>query len=116
MSGLDVAFSNKKEVRSSVDSLILNNYSQSSAIYNEGLKPAISGNAAKISSLPSDERHSIILNKVKESGYCRLRDLQNIFPDVSERTIRYDLEKLVNSGSIERFGNGGPSTYYRVKR
>ena len=53
----------------------------------------------------------------KESGNgCRMRDLQEGFSGVSERTIRYDLEKLIEMGLIERAGQSGPSTYYRVKK
>lgn len=81
------------------------------------MKPAISGNAAnKQSSQGGGDRLSVILDTIKESGYCRLRDLQEIFPEFSERTIRYDIEKLANQGLIERVGNGGPATFYRIKR
>ncbi len=53
----------------------------------------------------------------KESGNgCRMRDLQEGFSGVSERTIRYDLEKLIEMGLIERAGQSGPSTYYRTKQ
>lgn len=53
----------------------------------------------------------------KESGNgCRMRDLQESFSGVSERTIRYDLEKLMEMGLIERAGQSGPSTYYKVKK
>jgi DNA-binding transcriptional ArsR family regulator len=53
----------------------------------------------------------------KESGNgCRMRDLQESFSGVSERTIRYDLEKLMEMGLIERAGQSGPGTYYRVKK
>lgn len=86
------------------------------------MKPAISGNAASKQSsspggsVPGGDRLSVILDTIKESGYCRLRDLQEVFPEFSERTIRYDIEKLANQGLIERVGNGGPSTFYRIKR
>jgi len=83
------------------------------------MKPAISGNAATKqapSSAVGGDRLSVILDTIKESGYCRLRDLQEIFPEFSERTIRYDIEKLANQGLIERVGNGGPATFYRIKR
>jgi len=53
----------------------------------------------------------------KESGNgCRMRDLQESFSGVSERTIRYDLEKLIEMGLIERAGQSGPGTYYRIKK
>lgn len=59
-------------------------------------------------------RQSSILEKIRQKANCQLRDLMNEFPDVSERTIRYDLQKLFNQRLIGRFGNG-PSTYYVIK-
>lgn len=84
------------------------------------MKPAISGNTATkpgtSSGTSGGDRLTVILDTIKESGYCRLRDLQEIFPEFSERTIRYDIEKLANQGLVERVGNGGPATFYRIKR
>lgn len=60
-------------------------------------------------------RQSAIINKIK-LGNCRLKDVIGEFPNVSERTLRYDLEKLCNQGVIERVGNGGPASYYRLLR
>ncbi|MBI4093292.1 MAG: DeoR family transcriptional regulator [Candidatus Kerfeldbacteria bacterium] len=44
-----------------------------------------------------------------------MKDLIAEFPDVSERTIRYDLQRLLQHGSVERVGNGGPASYYVIK-
>ena len=69
-------------------------------------------------------RQSAIINRIKSissdnqgtnEGGCRLKDLLVEFPDVSERTLRYDLQRLCDQGLVERVGNGGPSSYYRVK-
>ncbi len=68
-------------------------------------------------------RQAEIINKIKsgnfsgnsESASIRLKDLVAEFPDVSERTLRYDLQKLCDQGVIERVGNGGPSSYYILK-
>jgi len=60
-------------------------------------------------------RQSAIIEKIRQSGKTALKDLLSEFPDVSERTLRYDLQKLCNQGVIERIGNGGPATYYIVK-
>jgi hypothetical protein len=47
---------------------------------------------------------------------CRMKDLVEKFPSVSERTLRNDLQTLVSSGHIERFGAiQGPFSYYRFK-
>ncbi len=59
-------------------------------------------------------RQAAIVNRVKSgngSG-CRLKDLIAEFSDVSERTLRYDLQRLCERGLIERVGNGGPASYY----
>jgi len=44
-----------------------------------------------------------------------MKDIQEYLPESSERTIRYDLQDLVEQGVIERIGNGGPATFYRAK-
>ena len=36
--------------------------------------------------------------------------------DVSERTLRYDLQRLTAEGILERVGASGPSTYYRIRQ
>lgn len=60
-------------------------------------------------------RQSAILEKIRQSGNCRMKDIQEILPDSSERTIRYDLQTLMEQNLVERVGNGGPAVYYRVR-
>jgi hypothetical protein len=66
--------------------------------------------------LKSGMRQIAILDKIRQSGNCRMRDIQEILPDSSERTIRYDLESLMERRLIERMGNGGPSVSYRMRQ
>ncbi len=73
------------------------------------------GNAAG-GFLKSGLRQMAILDKIRQSGSCRMRDIQEILPDSSERTIRYDLEGLIERKLIERTGNGGPSVAYRMRQ
>lgn len=61
-------------------------------------------------------RQTAILERIRQSGNCRLKDLQEVLPGTSERTIRYDLQSLVEQNLVERIGNGGPSVYYRVRQ
>lgn len=61
------------------------------------------------------DRQSIILDKIRQSGNCRTRDIQAALPGLSERTLRYDLQRLVEEGKIERVGGGGPASFYRLK-
>lgn len=58
-------------------------------------------------------RQTAILERIRQNNNCRLKDVQEYLPDVSERTLRYDLQNLIEKGLVERLGNGGPATYYR---
>ncbi|OGY62954.1 MAG: hypothetical protein A2745_00325 [Candidatus Harrisonbacteria bacterium RIFCSPHIGHO2_01_FULL_44_13] len=57
-------------------------------------------------------RQSAIIEKIRQSGKIALKDILAAFPDVSERTLRYDLQKLCNQAILERIGNGGPASFY----
>lgn len=76
------------------------------------VKPAIKEDSSEVY---SQIRQSKILDKIRQSGNCRLRDIQEVLPDTSERTLRYDMQRLVINGLIERIGNGGPSTFYKIR-
>lgn len=67
--------------------------------------------------LNSTIRQSAILEKIRQSDgrQSQLKDILAAFLDVSERTMRYDLQKLCNQGLLERAGNGGPGSYYLLK-
>jgi hypothetical protein len=69
-----------------------------------------SGNA----SLKAAIRQETILERIRQSGNCRIKDIQDVLPGTSERTIRYDLQSLVEKNLVERVGSGGPSVFYRV--
>ena len=69
-------------------------------------------------------RQSAILSKIRSlsgadssgnSVGCRMKDLMAFFPDVSERTIRNDIVRLLSQGFIERVGVAGPSSFYVIK-
>lgn len=61
------------------------------------------------------ERQEIILGVIRGSGTVRTKEIQERLPDVSERTLRYDLQKLLERRAIERIGGGGPATSYRLR-
>jgi len=62
-------------------------------------------------------RQSAVINRIKQGNGngCRLKDLLAEFPDVSERTLRYDLQRLCEQGVIQRIGNGGPASFYQFR-
>jgi len=83
---------------------------------NEGDKETVLSSAVGESDRQSaKDRQSAILNFVSKHGNCRMKDLLENFPATSERTLRYDLQGLVEQGAIQRVGEGGPGTYYQAK-
>lgn len=59
-------------------------------------------------------RQTAIVERIRQSGNdpVKFKDVIAAFPDVSERTIRYDLQRLSNQGIIERVGESG---YYKIR-
>jgi len=79
-------------------------------------------NIDESSSFKSETRQSAITTKLQQTenlpgqqAGCRLNDLQTIFPNISERTIRYDLEYMISKGLVERVGSRRNS-FYRLKK
>lgn len=68
--------------------------------------------ATEIAGGPLTERQTAILEKVREIPFCRLRNLMEIFPDISERTIRNEIAVLIQNELIKRVGLGGPNSYF----
>ncbi len=84
---------------------------------------AAKGNAATIIEeakehgfIKSEMRQSAIIERIRQYGNCRLKDIQEILPGCSERTIRYDLQSLIERNLIERMGAGGPAVTYRMRQ
>jgi hypothetical protein len=81
-----------------------------------GNNPARSGNennAEIIELIKSGNRHGAILEKIRQSGNCRIKDIHDLFPECSERTLRYDLQSLTEQNLIEKIGTGGPAVFYK---
>ena len=66
-------------------------------------------------SLKAAIRQTAILERIRQTGNCRIKDIQEILPQCSERTIRYDLQDLLEKNLVERVGSGGPSVFYRLR-
>ena len=60
-------------------------------------------------------RHGAIIDSIRQLGNCRMKDLMANFTNISERTLRNDLQKMCEMGVIRRVGNGGPHTFYTDK-
>jgi len=60
-------------------------------------------------------RQNLISEKIRQSGKANVKELISKFPGVSERTLRYDLQRLCDQGVVEKVGNSGPGTSYVLK-
>lgn len=69
----------------------------------------------QVQTAPAGSWQYVILQKVKDLGQTTTKELTTSFPEISERTIRFYLQKLVDSGSIDRIGSTGPGSAYRAK-
>ena len=75
------------------------------------VKPAVSASNAA----PAGSWQYVILQKVKDLGQTTTKELTASFPEISERTIRFYLQKLVDNGAIDRIGSTGPGSAYRSR-
>lgn len=62
-----------------------------------------------------EDKQMAILETIKERVFCRLRDLIALYPEMSERTLRYNIQKLIDKGLIERVGSG-PGSFLKLKK
>jgi len=62
------------------------------------------------------ERQEKIMKYFQENDEARLADLIKLFPDVSEKTVRNDLNGLVALGKISRRGSMGSGSFYKAVR
>jgi len=62
------------------------------------------------------ERNDIIMQILTKRSLCHMKDLMGALPNISERTVRYDVQRLVDKGVIERVGTGGPNSFFRMRR
>lgn len=70
---------------------------------------------ASSTSYPQRRREAIYEFIRQLPSGCRMRDLLVQFPDVSERTLRSDIQKLVDGNLLERTGSkSGPFSYLQA--
>jgi len=71
-------------------------------------------NLNKDQSSKLNERQAKILEILKEKEKVQVREIKEIFPQVSKRTLRRDFEKLVSQGLVERIGEK-INTFYQLR-
>jgi hypothetical protein len=63
-----------------------------------------------------EERKKILMDLMSKRSLCHIKDLLSSLPNVSQRTLRYDIKRLVNNGIVERIGTGGPNSFFRLRK
>lgn len=63
-----------------------------------------------------DSWQNLIYRKIKEIGKTSTKEISLFFPEISERTVRFYLQKLSDSGFIEKIGTTGPGSYYMFRK
>ena len=59
-------------------------------------------------------RQTAILRHIRETQFCRLRNIVDAMPNISERTIRNDIQGLIEQDLVRRVGGGGPNSYFET--
>lgn len=59
-------------------------------------------------------RQKKILAVLKQREKTQVRDIKEIFPEMSKRTLRRDFEKLLSQGFVERIGDKN-DTFYQLR-
>jgi len=102
----------------SADDLPVPNFEDNKEMRKNKEKKAISSfpnKAVPAKAADPNERQNMIVASLKERGRLQLKDIRDILPDVTARTIRYDLKDLVDRGFINRDGKG-PASFYSLDR
>lgn len=60
-------------------------------------------------------RQKVLLDFITQKKVAKIGDLENIAPDVTDRTLRRDMEALAKMGYIRKFGRTN-RTYYKLVR
>jgi len=64
---------------------------------------------------PPSERQKKILELIYQNKKASLEEIRSMFPDISQRTLRRDLEKLIKSGKIIRKRIGKRDVIYEAR-
>lgn len=67
--------------------------------------PVLNNTESKIPNLPMSHRQEQIIGFLNKNAKAQVMDLQKVLPDITKRTIRRDLDDLLESGKIIRSGD-----------
>lgn len=64
-----------------------------------------------ISNIENNGRYKKILEFLKQKSQVQIKDLKEIFPEVSKRTLRRDFDQLLKTGLVKRTGSNNRTLY-----
>lgn len=76
--------------------------------------PAARKDISPTSSNGSEDRKHQILSFLKDKGHASIKDISKVVPEVSEKTIQRELNKLISKGHVQKRGERRWSTYHFV--
>ncbi len=79
------------------------------------IKKTETGAQKKEKGIKISTRQQKILEILRQRGKAQVKDLKEILPEMSKRTLRRDFEKLLNQGLIERIGDK-QDTFYKLRQ
>ncbi len=80
------------------------------------LNAVVSGPAKQNPAMSAEKRQAIIIEQLSHKTYSTLKDVAQGLPKVSERTLRYDIGRMVEKKIVERVGGGGPHSFLRLRK
>lgn len=73
--------------------------------------PVLLMGSPQIRNGPLKKRHRKILEVLKVKATAQVRDLEEVFPGVTKRTLRRDFRYLLSQGLVKRMGDGNTTLY-----
>jgi len=93
----------------------LKNYLTQPLFQNQSQNQKENSSLVKIPGATAQFRQEKIIQFLKEKGKAQVWEIkQQLFPQISKRTLRRDFEFLVEQGLVERVGESN-NTFYRLK-
>ncbi len=77
-------------------------------------EPVLNNTEPKTPNFSISDRQKKILEFLSKNDKAQVMDLQTILPDITKRTIRRDLDELLETGKITRLGEFN-QVFYKIK-
>jgi len=100
-------------IKREVEEFNNNNRKEMKEEVKEEVKEKITAPDKKETSKPLSKRQEKIMEFLKEKEKAQVKDIQEILPKITKRTLRRDLAVLTEQGKLKKIGKGN-MTYYQI--